>query len=70
MALRRVLIKQTPAAKHSGEALRQGANVTQATYDAGYGSSSRVVDPSGANLGMSPGNFDKGTKPAYPLGHW
>ena len=42
------------------EALRQGANVTQATYDAGYGSSSRVVDPSGANLGMTPRQFRQG----------
>ena len=42
------------------DALRQGANVTQATYDAGYGSSSRVVDPSGANLGMTPSQFRHG----------
>ena len=50
------------------EALRQGANVTQATYDAGYGSSSRVVDPSGANLGMPPGNFDKGHQTSISAG--
>ena len=42
------------------EALRQGASVTQATYAAGYGSSSRVVDSSGANLGMTPSQFRHG----------
>ncbi len=40
--------------------MRDGASVTEATYAAGYGSSSRVYEGSKASLGMSPGQYAKG----------
>jgi AraC family transcriptional regulator of adaptative response/methylated-DNA-[protein]-cysteine methyltransferase len=40
--------------------LKQGANVTRATYDAGYGSSSRLYAVSNAQLGMTPGTYRRG----------
>lgn len=40
--------------------LKQGANVTRATYDAGYGSSSRLYAVSNAHLGMTPGAYRRG----------
>lgn len=41
-------------------ALKQGANVTDAIYEAGFGSSSRAYE--GAGLGMTPARFAKGGK--------
>jgi AraC family transcriptional regulator of adaptative response/methylated-DNA-[protein]-cysteine methyltransferase len=38
--------------------LRQGGSVTEAIYEAGFGSSSRAYE--GAQLGMTPGRFAKG----------
>ena len=40
--------------------LRQGSTVTDAIYDAGFGSSSRAYE--GAQLGMTPGRFAQGGK--------
>ncbi len=40
--------------------LRDGANVTQALYDAGYGSSSRLYERSAERLGMTPLKYRKG----------
>jgi AraC family transcriptional regulator of adaptative response/methylated-DNA-[protein]-cysteine methyltransferase len=41
-------------------ALKQGGNVTDAIYEAGFGSSSRAYE--GAGLGMTPGRFAQGGK--------
>jgi AraC family transcriptional regulator, regulatory protein of adaptative response / methylated-DNA-[protein]-cysteine methyltransferase len=40
--------------------LRKGDSVTTATYDAGYGSGSRVYEQSDAVLGMTPATYGKG----------
>lgn len=40
--------------------LRDGANVTEALYDAGYGSSSRLYERSAERLGMTPSKYRKG----------
>ena len=40
--------------------LRSGANVTQAAYEAGYGSSRSLYDTAGAQLGMLPSSYLKG----------
>ena len=40
--------------------LRAGATVSRATYDAGFGSSSRVYEKSDASLGMTPAAFRRG----------
>ncbi len=40
--------------------LRDGATVTDALYDAGYGSSSRLYERSAAHLGMTPSKYRKG----------
>ncbi len=40
--------------------LRDGANVTEALYDAGYGSSSRLYERSASRLGMTPSKYRKG----------
>ena len=40
--------------------LRDGADVTAAAYDAGYGSSSRVYENAAAQLGMTPASYRKG----------
>lgn len=40
--------------------LRTGAAVTTATYEAGYGSSSRVYERSDERLGMRPGDYRRG----------
>jgi AraC family transcriptional regulator, regulatory protein of adaptative response / methylated-DNA-[protein]-cysteine methyltransferase len=45
-------------AGHLRGALKQGANVTDAIYEAGFGSSSRAYE--GAALGMTPGRFAQG----------
>jgi AraC family transcriptional regulator, regulatory protein of adaptative response / methylated-DNA-[protein]-cysteine methyltransferase len=40
--------------------LRHGGNVTSAIYDAGYGSSSRLYERAGSQLGMTPGDYRRG----------
>ena len=40
--------------------LRSGKNITDALYDAGYGSPSRVYEHSNARLGMTPAAYRKG----------
>ncbi|MBS1842011.1 MAG: bifunctional DNA-binding transcriptional regulator/O6-methylguanine-DNA methyltransferase Ada [Acidobacteria bacterium] len=42
--------------------LRQGARITDALYETGYGSSSRVYERSNAQLGMTPATYQKGGK--------
>jgi AraC family transcriptional regulator of adaptative response/methylated-DNA-[protein]-cysteine methyltransferase len=42
------------------EQLRAGKSVTDAIYEAGYGSSSRLYERSGANLGMKPKEYRSG----------
>jgi AraC family transcriptional regulator of adaptative response/methylated-DNA-[protein]-cysteine methyltransferase len=40
--------------------LRDGAEITEALYDCGYGSPSRVYEKTNAQLGMTPGSYRKG----------
>jgi len=40
--------------------LRQGSKITDALYETGYGSSSRVYERSNAQLGMTPATISKG----------
>ena len=40
--------------------LRQSRDVTDAVYDAGFGSSSRVYERAGTSLGMTPGQYREG----------
>ena len=40
--------------------LREGANVSEAMYDAGYGSSSRLYENAKEQLGMTPASYRKG----------
>jgi AraC family transcriptional regulator of adaptative response/methylated-DNA-[protein]-cysteine methyltransferase len=40
--------------------LRAGATVSRATYDAGFGSSSRVYEPGSTSLGMTPAAYRRG----------
>ncbi|HYL96494.1 MAG TPA: bifunctional DNA-binding transcriptional regulator/O6-methylguanine-DNA methyltransferase Ada [Terriglobales bacterium] len=40
--------------------LRQGYNVTVATYEAGYGSSSRIYETANGRLGMTPATYGRG----------
>jgi AraC family transcriptional regulator of adaptative response/methylated-DNA-[protein]-cysteine methyltransferase len=42
--------------------LRSGKNITDALYETGYGSSSRVYERSDAQLGMTPAAYQKGGK--------
>lgn len=42
--------------------LRAGMNITDALYETGYGSSSRVYERSNAQLGMTPATYQKGGK--------
>ena len=42
--------------------LREGKNITDALYETGYGSSSRVYERSNAQLGMTPATYRKGGK--------
>src|SRR5580692_7917122 len=42
--------------------LRAGKNITDALYETGYGSSSRVYERSDAQLGMTPATYRKGGK--------
>jgi len=51
--------------------LRSGAGVAAATFDAGFGSSSRVYERAGAALGMTPASYAEGGKGAdirYAIG--
>ena len=41
-------------------ALRAGQSVAEATYDAGYGSSSRIYESVGQRMGMTPATYRKG----------
>ena len=43
-------------------ALREGKNITEALYETGYGSSSRIYERSDAQLGMTPSAYQKGGK--------
>lgn len=45
--------------------LKRGETVSRATYEAGYGSSSRVYDPSAAQLGMTPATYRRGGAGAH-----
>lgn len=52
--------------------LRAGAGVAAATFDAGFGSSSRVYERAGSALGMTPASYASGGKGAdirYALAH-
>jgi len=40
--------------------LREGYNVTAATYEAGYGSSSRIYESANCRLGMTPATYGRG----------
>jgi AraC family transcriptional regulator of adaptative response/methylated-DNA-[protein]-cysteine methyltransferase len=42
------------------QALKDGQPIAEATYDAGYGSSSRVYESDGAGLGMTPATYRRG----------
>jgi AraC family transcriptional regulator of adaptative response/methylated-DNA-[protein]-cysteine methyltransferase len=42
--------------------LREGKNITDALYETGYGSSSRIYERSDAQLGMTPSSYQKGGK--------
>src|SRR5208282_281588 len=42
------------------QSLREGGNVTSALYEAGYGSSSRLYERAGSQLGMTPGDYLRG----------
>jgi AraC family transcriptional regulator of adaptative response/methylated-DNA-[protein]-cysteine methyltransferase len=42
--------------------LRQGKTITDALYETGFGSSSRVYERSNAHLGMTPATYQKGGK--------
>jgi AraC family transcriptional regulator, regulatory protein of adaptative response / methylated-DNA-[protein]-cysteine methyltransferase len=46
--------------KQFKELLRQKKNITDALYETGYGSSSRVYERSNAQLGMTPATYQKG----------
>jgi AraC family transcriptional regulator, regulatory protein of adaptative response / methylated-DNA-[protein]-cysteine methyltransferase len=45
--------------------LREGDDVTTATYEAGYGAGSRLYEQSNARLGMTPGTFRRGGQGAH-----
>jgi AraC family transcriptional regulator of adaptative response/methylated-DNA-[protein]-cysteine methyltransferase len=47
-------------AEHFRQALRAGQDVTEATYEAGYGSPSRVSDQKPTGRGVSPSAYRKG----------
>src|SRR5277367_1215311 len=48
--------------KRFKDLLRAGKNITDALYETGYGSSSRVYERSNAQLGMTPATYRKGGK--------
>ncbi len=45
--------------------LKEGDDVTTATYEAGYGAGSRLYEQSNARLGMTPGTFRRGGAGAH-----
>jgi AraC family transcriptional regulator of adaptative response/methylated-DNA-[protein]-cysteine methyltransferase len=47
------------------EAVRDGADVTTALYEAGYGSSSRLYEQAAGALGMTPGTYARGGRGAH-----
>lgn len=47
-------------AEHFKRELRSGRDVTSATYESGYGSSSRLYSESDARLGMTPATYRRG----------
>jgi AraC family transcriptional regulator of adaptative response/methylated-DNA-[protein]-cysteine methyltransferase len=52
------------------EGVRAGEKITSAMYDAGYGSSSRLYERAGAELGMTPATYGRGganTKISYTI---
>lgn len=49
-------------------ALRAGQSVAEATYDAGYGSSSRIYESVGQRMGMTPATYRKGG-PGIAIGY-
>lgn len=50
--------------EHFRNALKDGRPIADATYDAGYGSSSRVYERAAWHLGMTPASYAKGGKGA------
>jgi AraC family transcriptional regulator, regulatory protein of adaptative response / methylated-DNA-[protein]-cysteine methyltransferase len=48
--------------EHFKKLLRRGKNITDALYETGYGSSSRIYERSNAQLGMTPATYRKGGK--------
>ena len=46
------------------QGVREGATITNATYDAGFGSSSRLYEGASAQLGMTPATYGKGGRGA------
>ena len=55
--------REYAVARHTGrlrESLQRGASVTEAIYDAGFNSSSRVYETAGEALGMTPGAYRNG----------
>jgi AraC family transcriptional regulator of adaptative response/methylated-DNA-[protein]-cysteine methyltransferase len=59
------------------QGVRKGAAITNAIYDAGYGSSSRLYERASSQLGMTPATYGRGGRGAVinyaivetPLGH-
>lgn len=47
---------------HFKSSVKKGASLTQAMYDAGYGSSSRLYERAPGQLGMTPGDYRRGGK--------
>ena len=45
--------------------LRSGRSVTEAIYEAGFGSSSRLYERSGPQLGMTPATYQRGAKGVF-----
>lgn len=52
----------THQARRFRESLAKGATVTEAIYDAGYGSSSRAYEKSGGHLAMTPSSYRRGAR--------
>ena len=53
---------QTQRMAHLKTQMKEGEAVTQALYDVGYGSSSRLYEQAPAHLGMTPTNYRNGGK--------
>ena len=49
------------------DSLRQSRDVTEAVYDAGFGSSSRVYERADTRLGMTPNQYRRGGKESRSL---